>query len=448
MNFFKLSKFLLFIPVLAVALVSTSTLFPFIVGKYVVFRTAVDLSLISFCVALLMSNDTKKMYARIKSVVRHPIYIAVGIFTLAFTLACLFGVDPAFSFWSNFERGEGGIQILHFFAYFSLLLFHFDKEADWKKFFGWILIGGIASIVYGFLAGVGTPGFVGEKFSSAGARFQGSIGNPAYVAGYCMFLLFYTLYLLSSGGKKILKSFRGISLLIFIVVLLVVFALAATRGAFLGLVIAIGAFLLCLAITNKKWRVKSIVAILIVGATFTAGVYFKNSRVIKALPFSRIFDISFSAETFEDRAIMWQMAWDGFKARPIFGWGPENFTTVFDTHFNTAYFNPPEGFGAWFDRAHSVIFDYLSETGIVGLLSYFCTFVVVFWMIIKNLLQKRGSEDNKITAIERALLVAVIVSYLVQALVLFDVYVTYLNLFIILAFSAYKLKSVPKMGKP
>ena len=63
---------------------------------------------------------------------------------------------------------------------------------------------------------------------------------------------------------------------------------------------------------------------------------------------------------------MWNIAWEGFKVRPIFGWGPENFLKVFDTHFDTRYFNPVDGFGAWFDRAHSVYFDYLVETGALG----------------------------------------------------------------------------------
>jgi len=106
---------------------------------------------------------------------------------------------------------------------------------------------------------------------------------------------------------------------------------------------------------------------------------------------------------------------------------------------------------AWFDRAHSVFFDYLTETGAVGLLSYLSIFTVLFWQVfvrtrkyIKE--QSVGSEDQKLSGGKEwspllgALFVAAPVAYLVQGLVLFDVLAMYLPLFIFLAFAAHKLE--------
>ena len=153
---------------------------------------------------------------------------------------------------------------------------------------------------------------------------------------------------------------------------------------------------------------------------------------------------------------MWNMAWQGFKERPLLGWGPENYINVFDRHFDTRYFSPSAGFGAWFDRAHSIYFDYLVETGILGLLSFIGIWAVFYWyslkllisnnlqIIAQNFQQKRDSNkdvfDSRGLLIQRALIFALPISYLVQGIVLFDILPIYINLFMFLAFATYKFQ--------
>ena len=199
---------------------------------------------------------------------------------------------------------------------------------------------------------------------------------------------------------------------------------------------------------GKTLRKKLLLVILVLTLITGTGFYFRDSSVVKSIPASRIFDISFSTETFRDRTIVWSMAWNGFKDRPIFGWGQENFPEIFYKHYEPRFYRPGM---AWFDRAHSVFFDYLAETGVVGLLSYLSIFVVLFWQVfvrtrkyIKE--QSAGSEDQKLSREKEwspslgALFVAAPVAYLVQGLVLFDVLAMYLPLFIFLAFAAYELE--------
>jgi len=165
-------------------------------------------------------------------------------------------------------------------------------------------------------------------------------------------------------------------------------------------------------------------------------IHFKDTDFVKSIPGSRIFDISLKAKTFQHRAIMWGIAWDGFLERPIFGWGPENYMRIFQQKYNPAYFNPETGnYGAWFDRAHSIIFDYLAETGIVGFLSYISIWVVYFWTLIK----KRALLTARHPLIT-ALLITLPVAYLVQGLALFDVSATYIPLFAFLAFAVYEFQ--------
>jgi len=103
LSYLKLSKFFLYLAPFAVALVTPSTLFPFIVGKYSFFRLAVDLSLIFF----IWAWASGKVVIGRKLLVKY-IVIGVAIWVAVFLLASFFAFDPWAAFWSNFERGEGG----------------------------------------------------------------------------------------------------------------------------------------------------------------------------------------------------------------------------------------------------------------------------------------------------------------------------------------------------
>src|SRR3989344_2123215 len=211
-DYFKTSKNFLKWSVLAVAIVSISTLFPFIVGKYSWFRTTVDLALISFLLGLLFQDKLSVMSRKLSAVFRKPLVIAVSLFTAFFLLAGFFGVNPSYSFWSNFERGEGGLQMLHLWAFFVLLVALFDEERDWRRLFGWAIGGGILSGIYGFLAALGVSKTIGSLFGDPGFRFSGSIGNPAYLAAFSIFMIFYVLYLLHDLYPDRLKSAKAIAL--------------------------------------------------------------------------------------------------------------------------------------------------------------------------------------------------------------------------------------------
>jgi len=441
-NFFKISKVFLWLAPLMIFLVTTSTLFPFIVGKYVWFRTSIDLALIFFLLGLLFQDKSSVVVSQFLANFKKPLVIAVSVFVFIFLLACFFGVDLKWSFWSNFERGEGGLQLLHLFTFFILLITLFKEDKDWQRIFIFALIGGLGMAFYGLLAGVNVSNVIGPRFGDANYRFQGSIGNPAYVAAYAIFMLFYVGYLLVSRYKNRLLSLGAITFWLLFALFLAVFFAAATRGAFLGFVAAIFIFIGYIAFSSKRWRKRFIVAGILLLLAVILLIQFKDNALIKSLPLSRIFDISFSVKSFSDRAIMWQIAIDGWKARPILGWGPENYLKIFDQHFNIKYFVPSEGFGAWFDRAHSVYFDYLGETGILGLLSFLGIWVVFYWQFFK--FNKRPATDDKQQVVSRqsliinALIIALPAAYLVQGIVLFDVLPIYMNIFMFLAFVSYK----------
>ena len=194
-NLFNFSKILLFIAPFSLVIVSTSTLFPFIVGKYTFFKIVIELALISFILGIGFSSNKLDLKKLLFDWFKSPLVIAVTAFVFLFTLSGFTGVNPSASFWSNFERGEGSFLMLHFYVYFILLLALFSNEKDWRHIFRLSIISGIFVMFYGILGAMNVRGVVGNDICD---RFAGSLGNPAYIGTLSIFLLFYVMYFIAS----------------------------------------------------------------------------------------------------------------------------------------------------------------------------------------------------------------------------------------------------------
>ena len=452
--FLKLSKFFLYVSVFSVLVVMTGTFFPFIGGKTYFFRATIELSLIFTLFWWAFEAPVGEAWKRCKDMFQKPLFAAVSGFALMFMLATLFAFDKHAAFWSNYERGEGGFQMLHYYAFFFLLTFLFRERKDWQRLF-WVLIAAaVGMILYGVGAAVfvvnpetgaisnpfgfvgpyasqgklAAPTFWGRLFNTESNRFQGSLGNPAYVAPYLMFSIFYLLWLwFSSQGKSLFRNVSYGALGFFFIIF---FLLSRTKGTFVGLAAAVFLFLLVLAFEYQKFRKWLALLIAVLTIVFGSLVYYSNSDFVKQLPASRLFELRLSEQTFQTRLWTWNSAWQGFKEKPILGWGPENFSAVFDKYFDPRHFIPGKQTETWFDYAHSVFFDYLSETGILGLLSYLAIFFVFYIELFKKF-----KNENRVL---RALLASLPFGYLVQGLALFNVFAIYINIFLFMAFACYK----------
>ncbi len=501
--FDRIAKWYLYISAFAVIVVMDSIFFPFIGGKDWFFRFTTELALA--CVVLWWAFEAKKgqLKERVVTLFKSPLVRAVTVFSAAFELATIFAYDAYAAFWSNFERGEGGFQMLHYYLFFLLLVLLLKTEKEWKNLFRLWLVATGGVIVYGLFGNYSVAGFIGP-YAGGGAptgwlnqlidgRFEGSLGNPAYLDPYLMFSMFFAGYLwVSSKLEGTLTALKSWGWGVLMAILFFFFTLGQTRGAFLGIDagififlgylvlreskkirtwtagIALGASAIFLVADKLAFHHSALGAILytgIFGANFGALVFLgalafgksKTTRLaakialaviavvlavgvplgmqhiatVNNVPESRVIQISASDTTAQTRFWVWGEAWKGFLERPVFGWGPENFTPVFDKFFNPNFYVPGQNTETWFDRAHSVFFDYLSETGIVGLLAYLGMFAVFFWDFTKNV-HKRPSSD-----LHKALVAAIPVAYLVQGIAIFDVFPMYISLFAFLAFGAY-----------
>jgi len=435
----KISKFFLYSALFAVVWVNSGTFFPFIGVKYYFFRVTVELALLAFILWWGFEAKEGEM-KRLSAGLFKPLAVAVSIFVLVFLLASVFAYDPHAAFWSNYERGEGAFQMIHYYAFFLLAILIFQDRKDWLRAFGVAIVSGLIMILYGLAWVAGLQGFVGPGVDGSflqklmGYRFQGSLGNAAYVAPFIMFILFYLVYFWLLGKKNLWKNIFFSSATVFF---LFFFALSGTRGAFLGMVAAIFAYLIYIAVHSEKARKISVGALLLLVVLGATIFYFRESPVLARIPggkfLQRFSQIDFSQSTFKTRLWTWGSAIKGWQDRPLLGWGPENFSSVFDKYFDTRHFIPNVGGETWFDRAHSVFFGYLVDTGILGLLSY----LAIFFVFFREFIKKMASGDNQPerTIWIKALIFVVPIGYLVQGLALFDVLPIYMHLMLFLGFA-------------
>lgn len=386
--------------------ISKVLFFPYITGKAFVFRVAVE---IVFALWVWLAIFYKEYRPK-----KSALLIALSAFILVVTLATIFGVNPYKSFWSNYERMEGLVTYFHLFAYF-LVLGHVFGKKDWFIFFNLFIVSGLLENAYALFQKLG---YLASPQGGLG-RTDGTIGNPTYLAAYLIFILAFCILLWLNSKSKLAKYYYGFAAFW----TLVTIYFTASRGPTLALLVgAFTAAALYLVFTRKKL----ILAVLIVLLVIPGGLWaLKESSFVKASPvLSRLTSISFSERTIMSRFTIWGMGWEGFKERPILGWGPDNYGIVFSKYYKPELYRQEP----WFDRSHNIIFDWLINAGFLGLLAYLGIFGAALYLLWNNYVKKYIS-------LEIAILISTLfLVYFFQNLFVFDNIATFISFFAVLGF--------------
>jgi len=403
-------------------IVSSNFIFPFVFPKTMVFQVLVE---IMFFVWLLLAIEKPEFRPK-----RSKILFAIATFLAAMFLASLVGVDFAHSFWSNYERMTGLVTLLHYFAFFVVLTSVLKTKKDWLSIFDFF-IG--ASLLVSFVA-------LGQEFGIKAfiladiSRLSSTLGNPAYLAAYLLFVLFFAAFMFFQRKSRAARYYYA-AVFVFT---FIIFFLTQTRGALLAFGGAAILFLLALALWPKggnetesllkfRRRIKKIsLFALIFFVVIVSLIYlFKDSSFVKnSSTLSRLTGISIKEATTQTRLLAWKLSWKGFLERPVLGWGWENYNVVFNKYYDPMLY-PTE---SWFDRAHDLFFDLLIAGGIFGLLAFALIFFAVFAVLW------RAYRGGRIDFLNGALFAILSVAYLVQDLFVFDMLFSYLPLFLFLAF--------------
>ena len=401
--------------------VSSSMLFPFITGRNFGFRIIVELLVILWVGLLVLSKEYRPRPSLLTG--------SVICFLFVITLADILGANSYRSFWSNYERMEGLLAIIHMALFFLLASSVFRKLSDWKMY----LYGStIISVIVSFIALSQKLGIT--KSLQGGARVDGAIGNPAYLASYLMFHVFFLLFFIWRERIVWLRWLAG-GVITFE---LIIIYFTATRGVILGflgaLILIALAFLFRTPGDRLEARLRLFagislgVVLLIVGAF----IVLRNVPAFRSDPvLGRFATLSFQERTVQSRFLIWNIALQGVKERPILGWGQENFYLLFNKYYDPQLWSSEP----WFDRSHNVFLDWLVHTGVLGLLAYLA--VLGFGML--NIW--RAWRKGTLAYYEMAVLGGLLLAYFFQNLFVFDNFQSYFLLFLTLAFTEYLASS-------
>jgi len=246
-------------------------------------------------------------------------------------------------------------------------------------------------------------------------------------------LLVHLNFFFRHSKQKLAQISRKAYFVILIILNFIALFNTQTRGALVGIFVAlltIAIFLLFSKYVHKKLKY-SVVALLLFFIILVSSIFaFKQSSVVQNNnTLRRVASISLSDATTETRLLTWQISIQGFKEKPILGWGEDKFYVVFNKYFPTAIF---EDFGSrvWFDRPHNVFIQQLIHGGLLGLLAY----LAIFWFAFKNLFKHyQKTKDAKTISIFGGLIIA----YMVQNFFVFDSLNTYILVILILAITVF-----------
>ncbi|NOZ68186.1 MAG: O-antigen ligase family protein [Deferribacteres bacterium] len=406
--------------------ISTSLVFPFVTGKNFAFRILVEAAAVLWAGLMVLNRRYRPQSS--------AILLSVLVFTLIVGVADMTGVNPYKSFWSNYQRMEGYITILHLVLYFMILKSVLGTKKEWMLFFNIFVAVSVIVALYAFVipsAGIVIP-IYGERVSS-------TLGNPPFLASYLLLSVFLALIACSNTGKHYVRFLY----LLIVVLHLATIYLTATRGAILSVIAGVIIFGLLFIYTRsgatgqrifRRAVVVSVAAIVLLSALFLT---VDNSGFInRDWMFSRPrsdespsdrFKRMFTGRSAKSRLRAWEVAWDGVRERPLLGWGQEGLIDV----YSVTPVPYSEMIWTWMDRTHNIIMHWLINAGFAGLFSYLLIFGTAFYCL------KKAYNKNTIAKGETVVIATALAVYFIQNLFIFDTINTYLIFFALLAYLSY-----------
>ena len=291
--------------------VANNLFFPFITGKNFAFRILVEIAFVGWVLLMLVDAKYRPRFSWTAAI--------FGVFVVWMAIADAFAVNPAKAFWSNFERMDGWVTLIHLFLFFLVAGSIFAADKLWRKW--WLTFLGVAAIIcgYGFLQSAGVL-----AVHQGASRLDATFGNSDYLACYMLFAIAVSLWQafetkITGTWSKVLKY----GLLVLTALEIVILFQTATRGAILGFVGAIGlGALLWMVESGKKGRRAAGAALLALLIVIGGFFLLRNTSFIQHdASLSRIANISLKDPETYTRFTIWHMAIEGFEQKPVTGWG-------------------------------------------------------------------------------------------------------------------------------
>jgi putative inorganic carbon (HCO3(-)) transporter len=395
---------------------SPSMDFSFITGKNFAFRIIVELSAVLWLGLIYLKKEYR--------IGNSQMTIFILLFTFITGLADMLGVNPYNSFWSNYERMEGYITVLHLTLYFMIIKSILKTERDWKIYFNLIIIAGLFVSIFAFLlpsASNISPDF-GREYVS---RVYSTIGNPPFLASYLLLVVFIGFFLFFITERKYFRFIYILPVTVYFIAIYFTASRGAVVAAFAGMIMC--GLLSLYSKTGMSWKAKiqiSVSVLLIMSLiAIVFFMTFRSSDVLKSDKTLSRFSAIYSDQSVKSRISTWRMAWNGIKERPLLGWGQENYSGIYTVNTIPVFDN-----NVIVDRAHNIMIDWLVNAGLLGLLSYLAIFYSAFLVVWSTYRRKRIKKPVFIATF------TALAVYFIQNMFTFDTINSYLIFFSILAY--------------
>ena len=413
--------------------VSTGTMFPFVVGKAVWSRALIEVAFALW--ALLALRHAAYRPPRAWLLVLAAAGLGVSV------LSAAFGVSLQYSLWTSYERMQGVVDQAHWVALAFVLASVVRGEGAWRMLLGAHAAAGavVALIVIAGAAGLEVP-FYGELPGHDARRASGPFGNPTWLS-VCMLA---NLGLAAAFCARALARASGPHTLGWAILALLQLAglvLAGSVGGFAGLIgaAAFAAFVFAWMIRGRRRLIAVAVLLVLTAGTAGVGVRFLDSEPAGILPVDGpaaqwpgakalryVGAVDLKRPSVQSRLAAWEAGLEGFAERPLLGWGPGNFNAVFGRYGS--------GYAATatpHDQAHGKLVEVAATTGLVGVVVWLATWGLALAVLV--LAARAMAPPKRAFAM---LLAAALAGYLVQIQFLFDTVAGNLFTMILLAFAA------------
>lgn len=356
-----------------------------------------------------------------------------GIYTLVLLISGFSGVLPVLSFWGSADHGLGVIFMLCLFIFVVITSSILKTKEDWYKLFTIFSVSGIIFTLGAFLSKVGVHF---SKVLNITLESGFTIGNSSWTGIYLAFVFFISLGLVFSSKNKSQKVIGIIGMITsFFDPILTGFIMHAdgknfspiglAQTASYSLMVGIGLFVLYLIfrkIESEKWRkvfIGSFLSVILIGII--------SISIIGLNPIRNLI----AEKAGPNRLVFWNIAIEGWKEKPLLGWGGDSYQYIYSKYFDPIITTPGYAPEYWVDRSHSYYFDELATGGILGFISLLLLYGTILFGLIRKAVIDRSKEGLLYMA-----LFAGVVSFLVQGLMIFQTIMGWFIVGLIVAFVA------------
>jgi len=341
-------------------IVATDFFFPYVAPRNLFFRVVIEIGATALVLALCFGRKTLDLHAE-------PIFGSLIAFLGAITLSAIFSPAPTHSFFGDFERMGGVWAWVHLAAFFLLL--RTLRDQDWTLVLNAVLV---VSLAVSIDAIAQRAGWVGGHTVSASTA---TIGNSGLLAPYLLITIAIAGYLASTSVRYRLYylAVAGVNSL----ALVYAQNRSTVIGLVLGLVVGSIIFALLAVGSRKKWTTLAVAGALAAAvAGITVGIRaFPTGPIARNVPIvlQRLATTNPAGQD-ESRTLQWRAAIEGFKDRPLLGYGLENHNLVWSAHFDPGIYGIATEI---FDRTHNQFLETLATTGLIGIAALLAIWVAI-----------------------------------------------------------------------